>query len=247
LFFSISLVVCFSSISLAIQKDIDQNQNKKLDELDQRVEKLETATLEKQFQDGHLVNRWKGFNLFFGMTGILQGDLNNNKNVSNGDVLSVTGSMDIIVSRVFFEHGAALAHFISGNGNGLNSTPVLNSLLFGVVNYDAYSHSSVLEFAEGYYQGFYFDKKFEFILGRIDPTIMIDLNAVADDETSQFLNGGFRNNTTIDFPSYTFGGRISIKPYDWIYLNAMLASAATDGYQIEKKMFFAGELGITPK
>lgn len=43
-------------------------------------------------------------------------------------------------------------------------------------------------------------------LGLLDVTGFLDTNAVANDETAQFLGGSFVNNPVIEFPDYTLGG-----------------------------------------
>jgi hypothetical protein len=203
--------------------------------------------MKKRISEGHIVNQWHGYEVFLGMTGVLQGSENNNKNAPNGDSLAATGSVDFVISKDFYEHGAFLLHLESGVGEGLNADPIFNSLMFGVVNYDALSHAARIEFAEGYYQGDYFDEKFEFLIGRIDPTVIFDENAVAKDETSEFLNGGFRNNTTIDFPDYTFGGKALVRPVEWAYLSAGIADANTDGYELKNMYFGLLSLAFLPK
>ncbi len=52
---------------------------------------------------------------------------------------------------------------------------------------------------------FRYDSDHLLTLGLIDPSAWLDRGRIANDETSQFLNGSFVNNATIEFPDYTLG------------------------------------------
>ena len=44
------------------------------------------------------------------------------------------------------------------------------------------------------------------MVGLINPSAWLDRSRIANDENQHYLNGSFKNNATIDFPDYTFGG-----------------------------------------
>ncbi len=64
--------------------------------------------------------------------------------------------------------------------------------------------------AEAWYQMPVFDSV-KVTVGKIDPTGIYDSNAVANDQTSQFLANVFVNNAAIPFPAYTIGFNAGIE------------------------------------
>lgn len=51
-----------------------------------------------------------------------------------------------------------------------------------------------------------------FDIGLMDASANLDTDAIANDETSQFLSGSLVNNPTIEFPDYTLGIRMDSEP-----------------------------------
>ncbi len=92
-----------------------------------------------------------------------------------------------------------------------NSTPRKNGVasVIGEANGDAGSaldeddngrlQVSELHYTQGVGPG-------KITLGLLDVTGFLDTNAVANDETTQFLGASFVTNPTIEFPDYTLGG-----------------------------------------
>jgi hypothetical protein len=114
------------------------------------------------------------------------------------------GSLDL-VTKVQAGPGNVLL-YVEGN-----STPRKNGVasLIGEANGDAGSalddddngrlQVSELHYTQGLAAG-------EITLGLLDVTGFLDTNAVANDETTQFLGASFVTNPTIEFPDYTLGG-----------------------------------------
>lgn len=215
--------------------------------LEERVKKLEASTITKDEATGHVFNYFKGFDFRFGVTSNFHGSFNNDDNSGKADSLDGSASLDFVLSKQIHNHGLGVVHLEAGVGNGLDNDLIFNSLLFGSVNADAGGTASRFEVAEASYEGNYFDGGFVFTLGRLDSTVFFDNSAVANDETTQFLNGGFRNNTTVEFPAYAFGLHVKGVPSKWFYISAGVFDAASTGYDIEANAFWIGEVGITPK
>lgn len=82
-----------------------------------------------------------------------------------------------------------------------------------------------------------------------------DLNAYANDETSQFINSGLVNAPSIPFPDYGNGVQLFIEPCEWFYFGALAADAHADGEETGFETTFHGpadfvsmfELGFLPK
>jgi len=178
-----------------------------------------------------------------GFTGILAGSMNNNPNPNHVDP---SLSADFEIGMKFFDHGRGFVHVEAGIGNGLNSDAPFDSLLFGVTNADANPgvRERDIEVAEAYYEGFYFDKAFTFILGMLDPVVYFDENEVANNETSQFLNGGFVNNTCVEFPGYSLGAVIKVQPLSWLSIKGGLFEGDSDWNDIERDPFWIAQLGL---
>lgn len=234
------------SVAEGYSPEIDPVTDDRIDKIEKKLEAFEAATVTKEEAAGHIYNYFKGFEFRFGMTGVMQGSYNNDKNGPQGDSLDASGTADIIIARQFFKNGLGLVHLEGGVGNGLNQNPIFSLLLFGTVDGDARPQAARVEIAEAYYEGSYFEGAFTFDIGRLDPTVYFDTNIIADDETTLFLNRGFVNNTAIQFPLYSFGATTAVTPCDWFYVSAGVFDASASGYEIETNIFWIAELGFTP-
>jgi porin len=132
---------------------------------------------------------------------------------------------------------------------------------FGV-NADAVSRDSIVV-TELWFEQAIFDGKFFLRVGKMDLTggfecsdwpVAFDTGAFANDETSQFLNGGLVNNPTIPFPVYALGLAGYYNPAEWWYVSAGVVDAQNDlretGFRTtfhgEDYFFYIFETGVTP-
>jgi len=99
-----------------------------------------------------------------------------------------TLSSDIELEKTF-NSGKIFLHIESGSGKGLDEK---TGYFFSPVNYDAIGENIIL----------------------LDPTGYLDQNNFANDETTQFLNGIFRNSQTIEFPENSPGIHFLFSPSD---------------------------------
>lgn len=208
---------------------------------------LETQTMNFLIRNSHVVNLYKGFEFYIGMMATTQAALTNPGNYPNSDRIGSTASGDLVISKKISPTDLLLFHFETAWSPGLDGEEPFGSALFGMVNYDAFAEYNVhIDVPDAYYEGKFFDEKFDIILGRMDPTILFDDNLVANDETTQFLNGGFRNNGTIDFPGYTFGGKIEILPSELLYISLGVYDSPEKSHDFVKGIFYMGEIGFKP-
>ncbi len=117
--------------------------------------------------------------------------------------------------------------------DGLDASSV--GSLFGV-NDDAGGDRSA-DVTELWYQHDFADGRFRVRVGKMDLTAgfeshgaaaAFDGNAFANDETSQFLNGGLVNNPAIPFPDYGIGLAVYVEPAEGWYASAAIADAQAD-------------------
>jgi len=172
----------------------------------------ETPTLEQgqqleekvQHLDKHLIHRPEtrgtsrildGIEIEFGVTGIVQGS-SNTTDPSGEDHTDASGSLDLEVQSRIGDRGTAFLLVESGQGEGLTDEI---ETLHGI-NADAVEDHGDFKLTEAWYEHRFLDDRLLFTLGKVDLTNYFDTNAVANDETLQFLADGFVNNIAVEFP-----------------------------------------------
>lgn len=86
--------------------------------------------------------------------------------------------------------------------NGVSSLyPTANADAGSVLNRDGDGGVQVSEFN----YTFHLAENQRLMLGLVNPSAWLDRSRITNDENTQFLNGSFKNNATIEFPDYTLG------------------------------------------
>ncbi|MDD5645030.1 MAG: carbohydrate porin [bacterium] len=170
----------------------------------------------------------EGLNVGVGATFILQGTSKGNRTEERKDEhpWDATLSVDIGIEKTFDEWGMAFAGLEYDNGGGLDGNGRVQ--LFSDVNGDVNGAGSTVDVSEAWYEHYFIDKKFIVTAGKIDPYAYVDDNAYANDETVQFLNCAFINNTALDNGARIDNGpgiRIAWKPVDWCNFNLVGGTA----------------------
>jgi len=236
----------------ALKARIEQLE-KKLAEQDTKIEQQVTK-LEEQSSS---IEEIKGIkdalgNLEFslGATNVIQGTINNDRNVKKapglggkGDDTDVTYSVDLEITSKIGEHGTALLYLEAGEGEGLNSEA---GGLSGV-NADATMDDADVQVSEVWYEHNFLNDSLVATIGKLDVTRWLDANEVANDETSQFLADIFVNNMAVDWPDYAYGARMSYYPNDLIEFNTTAVEADSDWEDLFDDNFFMVEAVIKPK
>ncbi len=236
------LFTFFLGFSLMIPKGnlLAEDIRSEMDDLKERLKSLEQS-LEKE------KSAPEGLSFGFGLTGVIQGSINNEKDPSGGgDSTDLTGSMDFEVEKVFDKHGRIFVLIEAGEGNGLADRGLGTALLFGVVNGDAGDTGTRLEITEGWYENELFDGLVTFTLGKIDQTAYFDGNDVANDETTQFLASGFVNNTVVEFPDKGAGARVTISPSELFAISLGWGEADADFNDVFDNSFGIAEFDLQP-
>jgi carbohydrate-selective porin OprB len=151
--------------------------------------------------------------LALGLTGIVQGSMNNDdNNPDKGDTTDANWSVDFEIGAPIGNHGRAFILIEAGQGDGLTDEAGIADSFFGV-NDDAGGSEARLEVTEAWYEHTLWDGRVVFTLGKIDLSNYFDANALANDEATQFLATGLVNSIVLAFPDDNGPGvRLTISP-----------------------------------
>lgn len=189
------------------------------------------------------------WNLTFrlGATGIIQGTVNNgDNNASEGNTADANWSVDLEVGAPIGQSGQAVILIEAAQGDGLTDEVGVGNALFGV-NDDAGDSKARLEVMEVWYEHKLWDDHTTFTLGKVDLTNYFDGNAVANDETTQFLATGLVNSIAVEFPDDNgAGARLTVSPTPWLDLSAGWAEADADYEDVFEDGFAILEIDLKP-
>lgn len=225
-------------------------------------EALDDAVPASLWERDTLTDRWfglggrleeHGLSLGFGLTQVYQASSAGGAVASDGDD-DLAGSYDLELGldtgvRLRLAGGQVYALVEGGWSEGLDPRSV--GSLFGV-NTDALGDNRG-QIAELWYEQALLDDRVRLRLGRLDLTTgfecrgfpaAFDCSAFANDETSQFLNGGLVNNPAIPFPDRGPGVAIHLQPTPCWYATTGLVRVEVDGDRHEP--FGILETGATP-
>jgi high affinity Mn2+ porin len=147
---------------------------------------------------------------------------------------------DSAASRAFLRCEAA-------GGSGLDG----DVRVFSKVNYDALT-SQGMQVAEIWYEQSFLSGKILGTIGLLDPSAYFDNNAVANDETIQFLGQMFVTNPAIEYPVSPFGifyapGLLaSFTLVKWLAITAGIFDANRDWQRIGDNLFGMGQIALSP-
>ncbi|MFC1735064.1 carbohydrate porin [Candidatus Hydrogenedentota bacterium] len=159
-----------------------------------------------------------------------------------GDKAELDYTVDMEFSAPVGDNGLAYLYLEAGEGMGLGS----KRSIFAGFNGDAVDTGTNVNFAEVWYEHRFLDGEFTVNVGKIDPTRFFDANAVANDETSQFLSGLFVNQNTVEFPGYSPGIRLSYAPADWFEMQGGSFASDDNGDNYGSDPFVIGEVAFKP-
>jgi hypothetical protein len=233
------------------------------EELEARIKQLEEVVLGHKRHPEHPLTE---LNITGGLTGVIQGsgDVPRwSESGSDWDYESAayaTGSMDLVIEFPIANDHLASVFLEAGAGDGLQ--PVIEEavsdgvgedveLLHGT-NDDAIgfgeSGESDVHVLEAWFEGSYFDERLTLTVGKVDLTNYLETNAVANDETAQFLSSGFVNNLVVDFPDDNGPGmRLTVAPLDLVEINLGVADAGAEWDNIFDDGFGMLEVNLMSK
>jgi len=187
---------------------------------------------------------FEGFSIGGGATFVLQGTHNaNHTSTKNEDVIDGSYSIDLEIEKEFKEiDSRAFMHLEIGEGAGVED----ELIIFSNVNKDANTDTN-LRISEVYYEQNFFNKKMALTFGKLDPTVYLDTNALANDETTQFLARIFRNSPAIEFPDNSAGIRLNLAPLDFFDIELGIFDADSDWEDMFDNVFFGNQINFKPK
>lgn len=178
-----------------------------------------------------------GIDVNFGITGIFQNTFN-----APDDESEATLSSDLELEKNF-SFGKIFVHIEAGTGKGLDEK---TGYYFSPVNYDAMGKN--ISLSELYYE--YEGNNLIITVGKLDPTCYFDQNEFANDETTQFFNGIFRNNQALEFPDNSPGIHILFSPVEKFEIEAGVLDSEgewndfSDFDDIFRSVFYFLQIGI---
>ncbi|MEE9273905.1 MAG: carbohydrate porin [bacterium] len=183
-----------------------------------------------------------------GVTGIVEGT-SGVKSSQTGDDTFAVGSFDLVFE---YKPKDNILFVLDLEGIGGDGPDSLISTLSGL-NDDAGSTEDNVTVLEAYIEAVLFQDRFTVTAGKIDMTNYVDGNALAGDETSQFLATAFVNNAVLSAPDNAPGvrGRFDLVP-DLLYVEAGVMSQDVDANgrtsdRLFNDVYGAVEVGVTPK
>ncbi len=185
-----------------------------------------------------------GLSIAGGITVVGQGTSGNDDNVPPGeDGIDGNISADLEISAKMGEHGEAFLALEAGEGEGLEGDEIDS---FWGVNADAGAGSTV-DLTEAWYEHMFSGGMITFTIGKLDLTNYFDINEVANDETTQFLSGGFVNSIAVEFPDNNAGVRLTASPHELLDISLGAQSGDSDWEDIAEKPFLIAGADIKPK
>ena len=226
-------------------------QRQLIDQLEQDMRSPETAQALAPHIDKHLTHTEAGIgeqlgnlHIGVGLTGIVQGSLDADDITPAGaNHADANWSLDLEIESPIGEHGVGFVAIEAGQGEGLND----ELGVFHSVNGDAADSGSGLDVIEAWYEHYFRDDTVTLTVGKLDLSNYVDGNAVANDETAQFLNGGLVNSLAIEFPEDNGAGvHVGVYPNEFIELNFGWAESDADWEDVFNDSFVIGEINIMP-
>ena len=221
--------------------------------LEAKLEKQETATLKQEKKighfDDHLLHKGLGTEIAEGLqigasaTGIVQGTINANNNAQkDDDSADASYSVDLELEKAIGDAGSAFIHLEAGEGDTVEG----ELDVFSNVNRDAGDSNDNVQVTEAWYEHKFFGEKLALCAGKLDATSSFDENAIAHDETRQFLGRIFRNSPVIEFPDNGPGVRANIYPTDRLELAAGYFDGDNDWEDMGDNPFIFGQINFKP-
>lgn len=160
------------------------------------------------------------------------------------DDSGLTYSADLAFEGDFGNKGKAFIYINSAQGHGIDTGAAMGANADNESGSFADGGYSETRIAEAWYQ-FPLGEMFAVTIGKIDPTGFYDANAVANDETTQFLNEAFVNNPAIAMPGYVGGVNVTVTPTGNITLNVGAYESGDDFTGSLDHSFLVGEIGAS--
>ncbi len=201
---SICLIILLSLLLVPVFSHAEEGGGPTAEEVEQLKREIDDLKEQVDSMDKHIIHRpdaqervkmFDGLRFAVGLTGVAQGSSGAN-DLAGQDQTDISGSLDLEIEAEMGERGTAFLLIESRDGAGLTDEI---ETLHGI-NADAVDDDFSLKITEAWYEHVFLNERAVLTLGKVDLTNYFDGNAVANDETLQFLADGFVNNIVIEFP-----------------------------------------------
>lgn len=159
---------------------------------------------------------------------------------------TATGSFDLFVHTPLGEQVLFFVDLeaVGGNGPGgtLPSITALNGDAGSTQGAGGFDRTHVLE---AWVEISFSDEHVRLTAGKIDVTNYFDGNRIANDETAQFITGGFINSTALPAPDGGPGVRLKLDVGERGALQFAAASSDVSGDRIFEELFLIGSVSLT--
>ncbi len=214
-----------------------------LGDINNRLEALEQKVQQQEESVSAIADR---ISIGGGITGVVQGTVKNENNYPAGErgeeVQDGSFSADMEVSAALDDTDEAFLLIETADGAGITDEV---TTFFGV-NDDASDDDSAVAVTEAWYEHRSEEGDVAFTVGKVDLTNYFDGNAVANDETAQFLSTGLVNNLAIEFPDDNGAGARLEWSGESAYLGIGWGEADADWEDVGDDGFGILEIGYTP-
>ena len=183
-----------------------------------------------------------GLTIAGGVTMVAQGTSGNDR-AADGDVTDGSYSADLEISAPIAQKGEAFLHIEGGEGSGVEGDELAS---FWGINGDAGDSNARLEITEAWYEHRFLEDTLALTVGKLDLTSYFDGNAVANDEKSQFLAGGFVNSIAVEFPANSAAARLTLSPNELLDLSLAWQSGDGDWEDLGDNGFYMAEIAVKP-
>jgi carbohydrate-selective porin OprB len=186
-----------------------------------------------------------------GATGALQGSSGVKEQPgSKGDTTEGTVALDLELTVPISPNGKFFTLIEAGAGEGLDGRLPTLWGLNGACDSDEH-----LRLSEMWYEHRLFGQRLALKIGKLDLNApsgwhesAFDANAVANDEHTQFLSGGFVNNLATEFPvDYSFGATLWASPHELWDIGIGAAESDADFDDVLQGLFSIVEVDFKPK
>ncbi len=216
-----------------LKQEVDQLQEK-IRHLDKHILHRPETEERKKILDG--------LEIALGVTGVVQGSAGAD-DIAGGDHTDASVSLDLEVETRVGNQGTAFLLIEGRHGAGLTDEI---ETLHGI-NADAVDDDATLKLTEAWYEHSFLSDRLLLTLGKVDLTNYFDTNAVANDETTQFLADGLVNNLAVEFPEDNGPGlRLSYSVNAQFELKFGLGDADGDFEDVFRDVFGVVELNYKP-
>jgi hypothetical protein len=253
------LVVFVLLIATIAQAGEMEDMKREVETLKEKVKKIEEKETEVRDGEGHRLHPIRsllGTKMTGGLTGIVQGSLNNEGRFG-GNRTEGSMSADLFVEVTVHEKGLFLLRMDIAQGAGLASLPPLFANPDGNAtgpnnDIESFDNSQSLNINEARYEQMLLDDTLRIVFGHIDLTSYFDENEFANKETFQYIAQHFNNNIAIDWggTGNFFGpGAVLVVDPDESLWDVSLGWFEGDGNydRMFRQPFLMGQLALEPK